>query len=126
MTNSTAPALAPSTMDVVPASANGVASTASMVKGGRKSKKTAKSCRGGNAHAKQAGGKKSRKMPAAAKSWIKLVMEVFNKNRAKNPKYKYGQAMKDAAKLKKKNKSMKIGGGEGEDMGVVKPEEATA
>jgi len=59
---------------------------------------------------KKVGGKKSRKMPTAAKSWVNFVMEVFNKNRAKNPSYKYKQAMKDAAKLKKKNKTMKMGG----------------
>lgn len=54
------------------------------------------------------GGKKSRKVNSAAKSWVKFVVEVFKKNRAKNPSYKYKQAMKDAAKLKKKNKSLKM------------------
>jgi hypothetical protein len=58
--------------------------------------------------AKKSRGKKSRKMNAAAKSWVNFVVEVFKKNRAKNPSYKYKQAMKDAAKLKKKNKTMKL------------------
>ena len=52
-------------------------------------------------------GKKSRKMNAGARDWVKLVMDVFKKNRAKNPSYKYKQAMKDAAKLKKKNNKTK-------------------
>jgi hypothetical protein len=51
--------------------------------------------------------RKSRKMPGAAKDWVKFVVEVFNKNRAKNPSYKYKQAMKDAAKMRKKNKTAK-------------------
>ena len=58
--------------------------------------------------AKKSRGKKSRKMNPAAKSWVNFVVEVFKKNRAKNPSYKYKQAMKDAAKLKKKNKTMKL------------------
>jgi hypothetical protein len=52
--------------------------------------------------------KKSRKMNHGAKSWVKFVGGVFKMNRAKNPKYTYKQAMKDAAKLKKKNKTMKM------------------
>jgi hypothetical protein len=52
-------------------------------------------------------GKKSRKMNAGARDWVNLVMDVFKKNRAKNPSYKYKQAMKDAAKLKKKNNKTK-------------------
>ena len=125
---STAPAPITATSNVAPAPPSvGVAGTAAQLKGGKAkyggSKKIGGkgSCKGGS---KKVGGKKSRKMPSAAKSWIKLVMEVFNKNRAKNPKYKYGQAMKDAAKLKKNNKSMKKGG-EGEEMETPKPEEET-
>jgi hypothetical protein len=117
MTNAAAP-------NAVPASPHdsGVASTASpvtaapsLVKGGSKKRHSSK--KGGNS--KQAGGKKSRKMPSAAKSWVKFVLEIFNKNRAKNPNYKYKQAMKDAAKLKKKNKTMKAGG----EVDEPKPEE---
>jgi len=123
----TAPAPVTATSNVAPAPpVMGVAGTAAPIKGGKAkcggSKKLGgKGCRGGS---NKVGGKKSRKMPSAAKSWIKLVMEVFNKNRAKNPKYKYGQAMKDAAKLKKNNKSMKKGG-EGDEMETPKPEEET-
>ena len=122
---STAPITA--TSNVAPAPpVEGGAGTATPEKGGKAknggSKKLGgKGCKGGS---KNVGGKKSRKMPSAAKSWVKLVMEVFNKNRSKNPKYKYGQAMKDAAKLKKKNKSMKKGG-EGHEMETPKPEEET-
>jgi hypothetical protein len=105
--------------NVTPATpTTGVAGTASPVpvKGGSKKTLKGTGCRGGS--------KKSRKIPGAAKSWVKFVMEVFNKNRAKNPKYKYGQAMKDAAKLKKKNKTLKKGGeGESEGEVEVKPEE---
>jgi len=54
------------------------------------------------------GGKKTRKVNGSAKQWVNFVLEVFNKKRAKNPSYKYKQAMKDAAKLKKKNKSLKM------------------
>lgn len=116
------------TSNIAPATTStGVASQAApapaaghgLVKGGTKKVGGKGSCKGGS---KKMGGKKSRKMPSAAKSWVKLVMEVFNKNRAKNPKYKYGQAMKDAAKLNKKNKTLKKGG-EGEETGEVKPEE---
>jgi len=52
--------------------------------------------------------RKSRKMNGAAKSWVSFVVDVFNKGRAKNPSYKYKQAMKDASKMKKKNKTMKM------------------
>lgn len=123
----TAPAPITATSNVAPAPpVEGVAGTAALVKGGKSknggSKKLGgKGCRGGS---KKVGGKKSRKMPSAAKTWVKFVMEVFNKNRAKNPKYKYKQAMKDAANLKKKNKTMKKGG-EGEEMETPKPEEET-
>ena len=114
----TAPAPVTATSNVAPATPSvGVAGTAAPIKGGKAKGGKAK-CGG----SKKLGGKKSRKMPSAAKSWVKLVMEVFNKNRAKNPKYKYGQAMKDAAKLKKKNKTLKKGG-EGEEMETPKPEE---
>jgi hypothetical protein len=75
--------------DATPAPANNLASNAAPVKGGKKSRR------------------KSRKMNGAAKSWVKFVMEVFNKNLAKNPKYKYKQAMKDASKLRNKNKTAK-------------------
>jgi len=111
------------TSNVTPATpSTGVAGTAAPVKGGSRKVGGKATCKGGS---KKVGGKKSRKMPGAAKSWVKLVMEVFNKNRAKNPKYKYGQAMKDAAKLKKKNKTLKKGG-EGESAPEEKnPEEET-
>jgi hypothetical protein len=79
-----------------------------VVKGGSKKMGGSAKVRGGSK--KMGGSKKSRKMPSAAKDWVKFVVEVFNKNRAKNPNYKYKQAMKDAAKLKKKNKTMKMGG----------------
>jgi hypothetical protein len=46
-------------------------------------------------------------MNGAAKSWVKFVMEVYKKNHAKNRSYKYKQAMKDASKLKNKNKTAK-------------------
>jgi hypothetical protein len=111
---------ATATSNVAPATPSvGVAGTAAPVKGGTR-KVGGKGCKGGS---KKVGGKKSRKMPGAAKSWVKLVMEVFNKNRAKNPKYKYGQAMKDAAKLKKKNKSVKVGGSDESVSEEQKPEE---
>jgi hypothetical protein len=90
-----------------------------LVKGGTRKVGGKGTCKGG---AKKVGGKKSRKMPGAAKSWVKFVMEVFNKNRAKNPKYKYKQAMKDAAKLKK-NKSVKVGGADEGVSEEKKPEE---
>jgi hypothetical protein len=53
-------------------------------KGGRKSKKT-------------------RKMSGPAKEWSNLVSQVFKDGKAKNPNYKFKQALKDASKLKKKN-----------------------
>lgn len=84
-----APAPAP-TPEPAPAPAStGGANSPAVVTGGKKSRR------------------KSRKMNGAAKDWVKFVMEVFKKNRAKNPSYKYKQAMKDAAKLKKKNKTAK-------------------
>jgi hypothetical protein len=52
-------------------------------------------------------GKKSRKMNKSAKNWVSFVTEIFNKKRASNPNYKFKQAMKDASKLNKKNKSAK-------------------
>jgi hypothetical protein len=109
------------TSNVTPATpSTGVAGTAAPVKGGSRKVGGKGSCKGGS---KKVGGKKSRKMPGAAKSWVKFVMEVFNKNRAKNPKYKYKQAMKDAAKLKKKNKSVKVGGADEGVSEEKKPEE---
>ena len=109
------------TSNVNPATpSTGVAGTAAPVKGGSRKVGVKATCKGGS---KKVGGKTSRKMPGAAKSWVKLVMEVFNKNRAKNPKYKYGQAMKDAAKLKKKNKSVKVGGSDESVSEEQKPEE---
>jgi hypothetical protein len=89
---------APASAQVAPAApANtGVAATAAPAHAAKINGGTKKGSR------KSRGGKKSRKMPSAAKDWVKFVVEVFNKNRAKNPKYKYKQAMKDAAILKKK------------------------
>jgi len=65
---------------------------------------------GGNNKSQQSGGKrrKTRKMSTGAKSWVNFVKQVYKTNLAKNPSYKYKQAMKDAAKMKKKNKSMKM------------------
>lgn len=62
---------------------------------------------GGNKHAAQSGGRrKTRKMSTGAKSWVNFVKQVYKTNLAKNPNYKYKQAMKDAAKMKKSGKSM--------------------
>lgn len=62
---------------------------------------------GGNKHAAQSGGRrKTRKMSTGAKSWVNFVKQVYRTNLAKNPNYKYKQAMKDAAKMKKSGKSM--------------------
>ena len=67
-----------------------------IVEGGkRKSKKNAKK------------GGKTRKMNNGAKSWNSFVMEVFKKNRATNRKYSFRQALQEASRLKKKNKSTK-------------------
>jgi hypothetical protein len=87
------------------------AASSKLIGGYAKSRKSNSKARRGS---RKVGGKKSRKMPPAAKTWVKFVVDVFNKNRAKNPNYKYKQAMKDAAKLKKKNKSMKMGGSDEE------------
>jgi hypothetical protein len=64
---------------------------------------------GGKRKSKKLGGKsrKSRKMSAGAKSWISLVSHVFKQGKSKNPSYKFKQALKDASKMKKKNKSAK-------------------
>lgn len=37
-----------------------------------------------------------------AESWIEVVKRVFKENKAKNPEYKLGQAMKEAKKIYKK------------------------
>ena len=82
--------------DFSPASVStGVATNAAKVSGGNKVVGGKKSR------------KKSRKMNGAAMDWVKFVVDVFNKNRSKNPNYKYKQAMRDASKMKKKNKTMK-------------------
>lgn len=71
-----------------------------ITQGGKKSnKKTAKK-NGGKS-------KKSRKMTGAAKDWVSFVTQVFKDGKAKNPSYKFKQALKDASKLKKKNKTAK-------------------
>ena len=97
---------APASAQVAPAAPanSGVATTAAPAHAAKINGGTKKGSR------KSRGGKKSRKMPSAAKNWVKFVVEVFNKNRAKNPKYKYKQAMKDAAILKKKNNKTLKGG----------------
>ena len=72
--------------------------------GGNKTEKM----NGGNKTEKMNGGRKSRrKMSTGAKNWVEFVKQVYKTNLAKNPNYKYKQAMKDAAKMKKKNKTMK-------------------
>uniref|UniRef100_A0A6C0JJU5 Uncharacterized protein n=1 Tax=viral metagenome TaxID=1070528 RepID=A0A6C0JJU5_9ZZZZ len=55
------------------------------------------------------GGKsrKGRKLSGPLKDWNVLVTDVFNKGRAKNSKYSFKQALKDASRMKKKNKTMK-------------------
>jgi len=60
---------------------------------------------GGKKLSKKAGGKskKSRKLSGPAKEWANLVSQVFKDGKAKNPNYKFKQALKDASKLKKKN-----------------------
>lgn len=105
MTNtaSTAPAHAASTIAPAQVSA-GVAAQAAPVNAA-KIGGSAK-VRGGS---RKTGGKKSRKMSAGAKEWVAFVVDVFNKKRVNNPKYKYMQAMRDASKLKKKNKTLKGG-----------------
>jgi hypothetical protein len=52
----------------------------------------------------QTGGKrrKTRKMNKGAMDWVNFVKQVYKTNHAKNPNYKYKQAMKDAAKMKHK------------------------
>jgi hypothetical protein len=67
--------------------------------GGKKSKKTNKSCGGKS--------RKGRKLSGALKDWNTFVTDVFKKGRAKNPKYSFKQALKDASRMKKKNKTMK-------------------
>jgi hypothetical protein len=42
-------------------------------------------------------------MPKKSNSWFTHLQVVWKKGKAKNPKYKYGQAMKDAKKTYKKN-----------------------
>jgi hypothetical protein len=65
--------------------------------------------KGGKQKSKKMGGKsrKSRKMSAGAKSWVSLVSQVYKQGKAKNPSYKFKQALKDASKMKKKNKTAK-------------------
>jgi len=60
---------------------------------------------GGKKGSKKNGGKskKSRKLNNGAKMWNDLVSQVFKDGKAKNPNYKFKQALKDASKLKKKN-----------------------
>jgi hypothetical protein len=67
---------------------------------GGKARKTSK--------AKGRKSRKSRKMNKSAKNWVSFVTDIFNKNRATNPKYKYKQAMKDASIAMKKNKKTKL------------------
>jgi len=65
---------------------------------------------GGNCNKKMSyGGKsrKGRKLSGALKEWNVLVSDVFNKGRAKNSKYTFKRALKDASRMKKKNKTMK-------------------
>jgi hypothetical protein len=60
---------------------------------------------GGKKGSKKNGGKskKIRKLNNGAKMWNDLVSQVFKDGKAKNPNYKFKQALKDASKLKKKN-----------------------
>ena len=41
---------------------------------------------------------KTRKLSPSLKSWNERVMDVFREMRKKNPKYKLGDAMKEAKK----------------------------
>ena len=65
--------------------------------------------KGGKQKGKKMGGKsrKSRKLSAGAKSWNSLVSQTFKQGRSKNAKYSFKQALKDASKMKKKNKTAK-------------------
>jgi len=96
---------ASSTSDFAPADpkSTGVASTATPLTKGGDGNPLTNLLKGGKKSRR-----KSRKMNGAAKSWVNFVVDVFNKGRAKNPSYKYKQAMKDASKMKKKNKTMKM------------------
>jgi hypothetical protein len=83
----------------------GAGATAKMSGGEHKTEKMT----GGNKEKAMYGGRKSRrKMSTGAKNWVQFVKQVYRTNLAKNPNYKYKQAMKDAAKMKKKNKTMKM------------------
>jgi hypothetical protein len=64
---------------------------------------------GGKRKTKKNGGKsrKGRKLNGPARAWTDLVSQVFKDGKAKNPNYKFKQALKDASKLKKKNKTAK-------------------
>lgn len=45
--------------------------------------------------------KKKKKEPS---EWIKLAQKTYKEGKAKNPSYKYSQALKDAGKKNKKKK----------------------
>lgn len=66
--------------------------------GGGKSRKALKGRKGKKTPKAKGKGKKTRKLSPALKKWNDRVMEVFRREKKKNPAYKLGDAMKQAKK----------------------------